>query len=246
MLPENTLQAFEYAIAAGADALEMDVLVTRDDAVVVIHDPVLNSELCLSPLGFRPIREMTLAELARSDCGSRPNRRFRRQSPVPGARVPTLDEVLSLAGRGPFWFNIEVKSFPQRPALTPPPDRFACLVLEAVRRHGLEERVIVQSFDFRILHAIRRLAPEIRLAALYAGPPKDFAAVAREAGAGIVAPHYALATRRRVEQARNAGLQVIPWTVNTERQWKRLIAARVHGIITDDPAGLIAYLAREG
>jgi glycerophosphoryl diester phosphodiesterase len=236
------MPAFEYAITAGADALEMDVLVTRDDVVVVTHDPVLNPAICLSPAGFRAIREMTLVELAECDCGSLRNPRFPRQKPVPGARIPTLDQVLELGVRAEVQFNIEVKSFPQRPELTPPPDCFAGLVLQTIHRHHFEGRAIVQSFDYRILHALRRLAPEIRLAALYAGPPRDFASIAGDAGTGIVAPHYALTTRRRVEKARSAGLEVIPWTANTPRQWKRLIAAQVNGIITDDPAGLIAYL----
>jgi glycerophosphoryl diester phosphodiesterase len=244
VLPENTLAGFEYAIAAGADALEMDAAVTRDDVVVVTHDARLNRSICISPAGYRPIRDMTWAELARCDCGTLRNPRFPRQTPVPGARIPTLDQVLALAGRGAFRFNIEVKSYPQRPKLAPPPERFARLVWQVIRRRRLEKRVVVQSFDFRILHAMQKLAPEIRLAALYIGPPKNFVPIARRAGASIVAPHHALATRRRVEKAHRAGLEVVPWTANTPRQWKRLIAAHVDGIITDDPAGLIAYLAQ--
>ena len=246
MLPENTLPAFEYAISAGADALEMDVAVTRDDVVVVTHDPKLNSAICRSPGGPTVIREATLAELARWDCGALRNPRFRRQRPIPGARIPTLDQVLALADRGSFLFNVEIKSYPERPELTPSPGRFAELVLQAIRRHHLEKRVVVQSFDFRILHAMRTMAPEIRLAALYVGAPKAFAAIARAGSAGIVAPHHALVTRRRVQKAHSAGLEVIAWTVNRPRQWGRLIAAEVDGIITDDPAALIEYLRAKG
>ena len=242
VLPENTLPAFEYAISAGADALEMDVAVTRDDVVVVTHDPKLNPVICRSPGGPTVIRESTLAELASWDCGALRNPRFRSQRIIPGTRMPTLDQVLALADRGSFLFNIEMKSYPERPALAPPPERFSELVLQAIRRHKLETRVIVQSFDFRTLHAMRRLDPEIRLAALYAGPPKDFISISKEAGSGIVAPHYVLVTQRRVYRARCAGLEVISWTANTPRQWKRLIAAQVDGIITDDPAALIEYL----
>jgi glycerophosphoryl diester phosphodiesterase len=233
-LPENTLAAFEYAIAVGADALEMDVAVTRDDVVVVSHDPKLKR------LGA--IRDLTLGELAAWDCGSLRNRRFPKQTPVPGARVPTLDQVLELAGRGSFLFNIEVKSFPEHPELSPAPEYFAELVYEAVRRRQLQERVMVQSFDFRILHAMRRLAPEIRLAGLYVGRPLSFPAIARRAEAGIVAPYHALASARQVRAAHDAGLQVVVWTANRPRDWKRLIAAEVDGIITDDPESLVAYL----
>ncbi|HTT64809.1 MAG TPA: glycerophosphodiester phosphodiesterase [Bryobacteraceae bacterium] len=246
MRPENTLPGFEYAISVGADALEMDVAVTRDDVVVVSHDPKLNQSICRSPDAPRIIRDLTLAEVQRWDCGALPNRRFPKQVPVPGARVPTLDQVLALAGRGHFLFNIEVKSYPERPRLAPPPERFAELVFHVVRRHRLERRVIVQSFDFRILHAMQRLAPEIRRAALYVGRPKRLVAIAHRAGAGVVAPYHALASARQVRAAHAAGLEVVAWTANRPRDWKRLIRAQVDGIITDNPEGLLAYLKEIG
>jgi glycerophosphoryl diester phosphodiesterase len=237
MRPENTMAAFEYAISVGADALEMDVAVTHDDMVVVSHEPKLN----------RPIREMTLEEVERWDCGAKRNPRFPEQMPVPGARIPTLDQVLALADRGRFLFNIEIKSFPEHPRLTPPPERFAELVYQAIRRRKLQKRAIVQSFDFRTLHAMRNLAPEIRLGALYVGRPKSFTAIARQAGADIVGPYHRLISTRRVHAAHAAGLEVIAWTANHPRQWKRLIAAQVDAIITDNPGALIAYLrARRG
>jgi len=246
MRPENTLPGFEYAVSVGVDALEMDVVVTRDDVVVVSHDPRLNRSVCRSPDAPRVIRELTLAELQRWDCGALRNPRFPNQMLIPGARVPTLDQVLDLSRRDHFLFNIEVKSFPDRPALTPAPQRFAELVYQAIRRHRLESRVIVQSFDFRILHAMRRLAPEIRLGALYVGPPKSFVAIAHRARAGIVAPYHALASRRKVHAAHAAGLEVVAWTANRPRDWRRLIAAQVDAIITDNPEALLAYLRAIG
>lgn len=228
VLPENTIPAFEHAIEAGADVLELDLHVTKDDALVVWHDPRIDG---------RAIRDMTLAEVKTIDVGSRGSRGFPKQKLLPGTRIPTLDEVLALASRGSFEFNIETKVTGD-----PPPDRFAELVLAAIRRHGLEKRVIVQSFDFRTLHAMKRLAPEIRLAALDEKGGRDFVAVAAEAGARIVAPHYRLVTPEKVRDAHAAGLQVIPWTANTPEVWGKLIAAGVDAIITDDPAALIAYL----
>jgi glycerophosphoryl diester phosphodiesterase len=246
MRPENTLPGFEYAISVGADALELDVAVTRDDVVVVSHDPKLNRAVCRSSDPPRAIRELTLADIERWDCGGVRNPRFPKQILVPGARVPTLDQVLALSDRGPFLFNIEVKSFPDRPALAPPPERFAELVYQAVRRHNLQNRVIVQSFDFRILHAMGRMAPEIRLGALYVGRPKRLAAIAHRAGAGIVAPYHALASARQVHSAHDADLEVVAWTANRPRDWRRLIAAQVDAIVTDNPAALLAYLREIG
>jgi glycerophosphoryl diester phosphodiesterase len=241
VLPENTIPAFEYAIDQGADAIEMDVAVTKDDVLVISHDPVLNPAICRSPGGSHVIRELTFEELRRWDCGSLVNPRYARQTPVPGARIPSLDEVLRLAGRGQFLFNIELKISVNQPRYTPTPQRFAELVLQAVDRHKLRPRVIVQSFDFRPLRALK--ATGIRLAALYEDEKLgDFVTVARNAGAEIIAPEKGMVTPERVTAAHQASLQVIPWTANTPQDWDALAAAGVDGIITDDPAELIAWL----
>ncbi len=218
VFPDNTLAGFRYAIDAGADAIELDLAVTKDSLLVVSHDPVLADR--------RAIRELTLAQL--------------------GGRIPTLDQVFRLSSRGRFDFNVEVKSFPRRPRYTPPPEECARLVLEAVRAHQLAARVMVQSFDYRVLRVMKRLAPEIRLSALLKPGLRGFVRVARRAGAGIVGPYHRLATRRRVVSAHAAGIQVIPWTANTPRSWARLVRAGVDGIITDDPAGLIQFLEGRG
>ncbi len=246
VLPENTLAAFAHAIEAGADFIELDTAVTQDGVVVACHDPVLKRRRAVGPPGTRVIREMPLERLRRFDCGILPNLRFPRQRPVPGARIPTLDEVLALARRGSFGFNIEVKSSPHRPDYTPPPAEYVRMVLDVVRAHGLERRVQVQSFDLRILQAVRRIAPRINLAALCQYARRNFAAIAGEAGATAIGPYHRLVTRRNVERAHAAGVQVVPWTANRPRDWVRLIRAGVDGIITDDPAALIAFLRERG
>ncbi|MBM3747521.1 MAG: glycerophosphodiester phosphodiesterase [Acidobacteria bacterium] len=246
VLPENTLPAFEHALEVGADVLELDLAVTRDNVLVVSHDPVLNAQICRGPKAGAVVRALTLEELHRYDCGSLRNPQFPQQQPIPGTRIPTLDEVLALASRGGFHFNLETKSFPDRPEYTPPPEEFARLVVEAVRGRGLAARVIVQSFDFRTLHAVKRLAPEIRLSALWSKGERDFVSIAREAGAGIVSPQLKLVSSAQVRQAHQAGLKVVAWTANTPEEWDRLIAARVDGIITDDPAALIRHLRAKG
>ncbi len=212
VLPENTIPAFEYAIQVGAEAVEMDVAVSSDNVLVISHDPHINSGIA--------IRQLTLAEL----------------------KLPTLDQVLRLSAGNQVHFNIEIKSFPDRPELTPPPDIFAAMALEVIRKHRLESRCMVQSFDFRILREMRRLAPEIRLAALWEGPARPFVDIAHEALAGIVAPEFTLVTPEQVRAAHAAKLEVIPWTANTPEDWRKLIDDGVDAIITDDPAALIRYL----
>jgi glycerophosphoryl diester phosphodiesterase len=244
VLPENTLPAFEHAIAAGADVLELDVAVTKDNIVVVSHDPHVNPVICKDASAKPAIRELTLEQLKRFDCGALQNPAQPKQKTVPGTTIPTLDEVFALAKRGKFEFNIETKIFAKQPQLAPPPAEFAKLVLDIVRRHKLEDRVILQSFDFRTLHAMKKLAPKMRLSALYEGQPKSFVAIAKEAGAEIISPQYKLVTKEQVDEAHRAGLQVVPWTANTPADWQRLIDCGVDAIITDDPAALVAYRAK--
>ena len=243
--PENTIPAFQYAIEQGVDALEMDMAVTKDNVIVISHDPILEGPVCTGPAPKAVIHELTLAEVRQWDCGAVQNPRFATQQTIPGTRMPTLDEVFQLAGRGSFDYNIETKSFPDKPEYTPPPEEFARMVLDKIRKHKLEKRIILQSFDFRTLIAMRKLAPEIRLSALTETDRRDFTAIAGDAGkAEIVSPEFHLVTVAKVEAAHQAGLEVVPWTANTPADWDRLIQAKVDAIITDDPAELIAYLKK--
>lgn len=245
--PENTLPAFEYALELGVDALEMDLAATKDSVIVISHDPLLHGPMCTGPKESAVIRELTLAEVTQWDCGAVQNPQFPSQKVIPGTRMPTLDDVFQLAGRGRFNYDLEIKSFPDDPELTPPPEEFARMVLAKIRQYQMEKRVILQSFDFRTLVATRELAPEIRLSALTETDPRDFAAIAKEAGhAEVISPEIHLVTPAKVAAAHAAGIQVVPWTVNAPEEWDRLIEARVDGIISDDPAELIAHLKKRG
>jgi glycerophosphoryl diester phosphodiesterase len=246
-MPENTLPAFEYAIQQGVDALEMDMAVTKDNVIVISHDPILETPVCSGPRNGVVIHTLTLAEVRQWDCGAVQNPNFHTQQTVPGTRMPTLDDVLQLATRGTFDYNIETKSFPERPEYTPPPNEFARLVLDKVRQYKLEKRVILQSFDFRTLVAMRQLAPDIRLSALTEMDPRAFTTIAKEAAnAEIVSPYYKLVTAEKVAAAHALNIQVVPWTVNDPAEWDRLIEAKVDAIISDDPAALIAHLKKRG
>ncbi|MBI2688947.1 MAG: glycerophosphodiester phosphodiesterase [Acidobacteria bacterium] len=254
--PENSLPAFAYAIEQGVDVLEMDLAVTKDDILVVSHDPKMNPVFCVGPEGSKGsqplIHSMTLAELRKWDCGGKANPGFPKQQAIPGTRVPTLQEVFDLvkSKKSNVEFNIETKISPARPEQTPTPERFAELVLEVVRKNGLTSRVILQSFDFRTLHAMSRMEPKLRLAALYPEHPslphRTLLDLAKAAGSGIVSPHFLTVRPEEVAAAHQAGLEVVPWTANEPAIWDKLIAAKVDAIISDDPAALIAYLKSKG
>ncbi len=245
--PENTMPAFEYAIAQGVNALEMDMAVTKDGVIVISHDPILEPPVCSGPIAKATIHQLTLAEVRQWDCGAVRNPRFDTQQTVPGTRMPTLDDVFRLGPRGAFAYNIETKSFPDHPEYTPPPEEFSRMVLAKIRQYQLEKRIILQSFDFRTLMAMRKLAPEIRLSALIEKDARGFTAVsAAAADAEIVSPEFHLVTPEKVAAAHRDGLQVVPWTADTPADWDMLIAAKVDAIISDDPAELIAYLRKKG
>lgn len=253
--PENTLAAFRYALKLGVDTLELDLQVTRDDALVVAHDPHVSPRRCRALTGpklRRPlaIRKLTARQLARFDCGSSRHPRFPRQRRVPGARIPRLEQLLRLvrahdkAGGAPVQLNIETKLAPARPDLAASPRRFVALLVAALGRHKLLRRTTLQSFDYRTLREAKRQAPALRRVALTAGNSVDYVALARRLALYAISPHHAWITAADVKRLRAAGVRVVPWTANSPRVWRRLVAAGVDGIITDDPAALLRYLRR--
>jgi len=176
LLPENTLAAFERALTIGIHTLEMDLGVTRDGHVVVMHDMRLNPSLTRDSTGAwlngetaPAVNSLTLQELQTYDVGRiRPNSRyatrFTSQEAIDGTRVPTLAEVFQLVnsnGRRHVRFNIETKINPLKPALTLGPAEFVEAVVSVVREHRLSERVSIQSFDWRTLQHASTRAPDI-------------------------------------------------------------------------------------
>lgn len=256
--PENTLAGFDFALKAGADVLEMDLAVTRDDRFVVIHDLTVPPDLCQGPDGRPPpeglaIRSLSLEEVRSFDCGCRPNPRFPGQQAVCGQRIPTFEEVLSLARIAgvfrdrPVRLNLELKTVPGRPDLGPPPERLAALLAEVLRASPVRDQVTVQCFDHRVLRAFHERMPQVPLAALLdQDRPVDLVAVARDARASILSPHHRWITAPDVRALHQAGIRVIPWTANDPADWDRLMEMGVDGVITDDPGGLVAFLRSRG
>lgn len=170
LAPENTLAGFRTALDLGVTTLETDLAVTKDEVVVISHDPLLNPDLTrrdgqwIATAG-PVIRTLTLADLKRYDIGrlnpaSKYAQQYPEQKPVDGERFPTIEEFFAMAGPD-VRFNIEIKTNPTRPELTLDPERFAELAVAAIRKAKAGARSTIQSFDWRGLLAARRLAPEI-------------------------------------------------------------------------------------
>ncbi|HSH99229.1 MAG TPA: glycerophosphodiester phosphodiesterase [Reyranella sp.] len=176
LAPENTLAAFRHALTLGVTTLETDLAITKDEVVVLSHDPRLNPDLVRGPDGQwlatpgPPIHELTLVELRRYDVGrlnpaTRYGQQFPAQKPADGERFPTLTELYALGGAA-VRYNIETKIDPTRPDETVEPETFVRLVVAAVRSAKRQRQTTIQSFDWRTLIAARRLAPEIETACL--------------------------------------------------------------------------------
>jgi glycerophosphoryl diester phosphodiesterase len=284
LAPENTLPGFARALAIGVSTLELDVGVTRDGIVVVHHDLRLNPDIARGPDGrwlrapTPAIHELSFHDLQRYDVGRiRPgsdySRRFPRQRRMDGVRIPALDSLFDLsrhAGHPGVRFNIEAKISPLAPGDTLPPDAFARALIGAVRAAGMQERVTVQSFDWRTLATVQREAPEIGTAYLSAqrdwldnvgagqaaGSPwtagvqhADHGSVPRmvkAAGGRVWSPYFGDLTRDLIVEAKSLGLKVVAWTVNDRAEMERLIEWNVDGIITDYPDLLREALGDRG
>jgi glycerophosphoryl diester phosphodiesterase len=177
LMPENTLPAFENALAIGVDTLELDIGVTADGVVVISHDPSLNPQITRDaagqwlPPGKGPlIRSLTFAQLQAFELGRiRPDTpyatTFNTQQPRDGTRLPTLaslfDRVKALKAER-VRFNIETKISPSEPQDTVSVDAMTRALLKVVRDSGMASRVTVQSFDWRTLQLVQQLEPTIR------------------------------------------------------------------------------------
>jgi len=281
--PENTLVGFARAIELGVSALELDCAVTRDGVVVVTHDPELNPDCTRDARGrflLEPgpaINTLTYEQLESYDVGRlRPGSayaaRFPQQRPVDGERIPRLTEVLTLVrtrGRGRVRVAIEVKTFPEQPHLTAPPEAFARSLQHAIELTATAALASVLAFDWRVLRAMQHLMPQIAITALteqqpgedtvrLGSPrpspwlggldPADFggsiARLVKASGAGTWGPDYLDLDAVRVEQAHALGLRVVPWTVNEPAAMERLLGFGVDGMISDRPDLLRALLEK--
>jgi len=284
LAPETTLAAFQRALDIGVTTVETDLAVTKDGVLVISHDPYLNPDVVRGPDGVwlaakgPTIHALTLAELKRYDIGrlnpaSAYAKQFPLQQPADGQRFPTLDEAFALAQTSGkrVRFNIETKITPTSGGETPDPATFAKLTVDAIRKADLAARVTVQSFDWRTLREVKKLAPDIETACLTietesfdsvqrnSGKPSPWHAgldlaqydgslprLVKAAGCSTWSMFWRNLTLNEMAEAQGLGLKVLPWTVNDPADMARLIDWRVDGIITDYPDRLRKVLAEKG
>ena len=244
--PENTLAGFAGALALDVDAIELDVVMTRDGVVVVTHDPCLNPDLTRDATGaWLPgpgpaVARLDAAQLMAFDVGrARPGGTtavaFPAQVACDGARIPHLAEVLRLALGGRAVVDVELKTDPSLPDLSPAV--LADAVMAAARSCGILDRLAVRSFDWRGLHHMHDRWPQVPLTWLTAsdGPEPEEVAHAAGPDGGRWGPDHDGLEPGMVQRAHDLGLLVVPWTVNSLAAMRRLRDWGVDGICTDRP-----------
>ena len=230
--PENTMAAFRRAAEEGADMIELDVRMSRDGHLVVHHDRKLGR----TSNGRGRVVDLRLDELRRFDAGSWFGRSFA------GERILLLEEVLEWLP-SPMGLNIEVKTDGDRRG----PEGYAVAIRRVLRRTGLTRRVLLSSFDHTFLQMAHSGTPRPDLGALVGSPGPGRArpaAIARRTGASVLILHHRFLRARWAESARDAGMALVCYGVETRAHLRRLRARRLDGMITNNPA-LLGRLLEE-
>ncbi len=225
--PENTLASFELAGRQGADGIELDVHLSRDEVPMVIHDARLDR----TTSGSGWVAEHSAAALRRLDAGSWFNRRYpaRARPRYAGAKIPLLSEALAWARERGLRTFVEIKlSGDTYPGIEEK-------VLAEIYRAGSSSLATVISFDLETLRRLRQLDRQVALGLDFNRPIMALRR-ARSIGAASLLPHWALASRRLIRRAHQVGMSVLVWPLNLPRRMRRKVADGVDGILTDYPA----------
>ena len=274
IMPENTMAGFRYTLECGVNAVEFDVLFARDDIPVLTHNLRLMPDMTRDAAGqwlmqpSEPIYTMPLEQLQSYDMGGLqhgttyaalyPDQAFLIDQPVP--TLAQFAELMRMPQHADVWLNLEIKSNPKHPEFIPPVPSLVSAVLDVLHQHGLQDRTIIQSFDWRILREVAVQAPDAVRSFLSDLPATETPAeeniyegslwmdgyslaahdgslptLIAAAGGQVWSPYFADLTKKDMELARALGLVVNVWTVNTVANLDAMIALGVDGIITDYP-----------
>lgn len=275
-LPENTLESFKYLFDNGINAYETDILISKDLVPVITHDFRLDPSLTKDKEGNWikdeniKIFDLTYDEISNFDVGSlnkltRYGRRFVNQRSLENQKIPKLSELLELSSKNVLQnllINLEIKSTPDEKNLTPDPKDLVQIVLNEINNSNLKDKIIISSFDWRILREVKKQSPEIPRAYLtfqqekgmkikktiYSKSPwidhipltivYDLPKIIKELGGSAWHPYYKDINKKAVKDAHDNNLPVNVWTVNDEDDMLKMIEYGVDGIMTDYPLRL--------
>jgi glycerophosphoryl diester phosphodiesterase len=250
--PENTIPAFIYALDSGVTTIELDLAVTKDKQIIVSHEPWISAAYCLQPDGSEisakdekslNIYDMDYTQIQQFDCGSKGNEKFPEQAKMKVSK-PLLKEVIVAVEHHiksyalyEADYNIEIKTTPSGDnKFHPSPEVFSDLVYNLIDQYLPLERVVIQSFDFRVLKYWHQKYPSVRLSALVENT-KSVDANLRSLGfnPSVYSPFYKLLTKEKVDYLKTLRVRVIPWTVNEPADMQKMLQWKVDGFITDYP-----------
>jgi glycerophosphoryl diester phosphodiesterase len=228
MNPENTMKAFQEAEKAGADGLELDVQMTKDGELVVIHDEKVDR----TTDGTGYVKDLTYQEIRKLDAGHKFKNWFQKN------QIPSLTEVLEWLTTNRLLCNIELKNgiFPY--------EGMEAKVIHLIRKYGLTDRIILSSFNHYSIVYCYRLAPEIETAPLLSECLYMPWVYAQSIQAKAIHPKYSPIIDDLIVQSIANGVVVRPYTINKEAAMRRLFSIGCSAIITDDPVKALKIRAQ--
>lgn len=251
LYPENTLLAFDHALSLGVNTLELDVVVNKDNELVVSHEPFFNHEISTGPDGLditkdnekdHNIYKLTQAEIEQYDVGLKPHSRFPDQIKI-ACTKPLLKDVIELAeAKNPnIKYNIEIKRKSEGDDIYHPTyDVFADLLDSLLSDYKLQDRAVIQCFDKETLQYLHKNKTSFPLVLLIENQ-RGFDTNIEELGfkPDVFSPYHLLVDEGLVSKCRAAKIQLIPWTVNDRKDIIEMLNYGVDGIISDYPDRVI-------
>ncbi len=254
VMPENTIAAMLKAIDLGVTTLEMDIVFTKDKVAILSHEPYFNHDITTTPGGKHleekderkfNIYQLNFEETQQYDVGLKPHPRFPDQQKIKTTKpslttvVDSVENYLVNHQYPKVSYNIETKTNPATDNIYhPAPAEFVELLIAVIKNKGIENRVIIQSFDFRTLQIINKNYPSIKTAMLIEEYDKRTLVQQLEYlgfTPTIYSPAYSLVNKDLIDACHEKKLKIIPWTVNDVKKINELRMSGVDGIITDYP-----------
>lgn len=257
--PENSIPGFISAVDKGADVIELDVVISKDNKVVVSHEPFMSSLYMLTPKGDSINKEMersynfyemTYDSIRQFDAGSKGNVRFPDQKkmktykPLLSEVIDTVEAYIAANDLPGVKYNVELKSSEDLYGVfQPKPEEFVDLVMGVISEKGMEENINIQSFDVNILNALHKNYPNIEVGYLVWQEGIEMNLSRLNFEPEIYSPHYGLVKNEAfVDSVTSMGMKLIPWTVNNTEDIERMIQLGVDGIITDYPERVLSRI----
>jgi glycerophosphoryl diester phosphodiesterase len=248
--PENTITAFRQAAKLGVDYLELDVIISKDSQVVVSHEPWFNPAICSEPDGTpvkrchrHNLHRMDYAEIRRYDCGKRGHPEFPEQlktpeyKPLLSEMIDSVESCIKQNGLAPVGYNIEIKNNRRGDRrYHTDPETFARLVIQAISKYDVRDRVVIQSFDERSLQKIHAIDPALKIGLLtWDRLPVNYHLKKLGFIPYSYNPRFRTCNEKRIRQAHAQNCKVIAWTADEVSDMQKLKDKGVDGIITDFP-----------